>query len=219
MSAVDFIIFVVYLLVVSIVLYQAYNSLEDRVRIRFDGQTFQKQLQEKQLEGILSVGFGFREGDRYLFDEMPKDMSISIVNKLDSFPIKVDWDRCSLSDVTGRSRRVVRLTTGRPVDLSEPQLPSFVAPLGTLQERVTAEELVTQGEDGRLIPKAPIININKAATASFMAGKSAIRFALWLTVGIPEVHQNETIERLHSLPCYFLIEKTPWQEYLPFYGK
>lgn len=219
MSAVDFIIFVVYLLVVSIVLYQAYDSLEDRVRIRFDNQTFQEQLKAKSLDGVVGVRFGFKDSDRYLFNQIPTDVVVSIENKMNTFPIKVDWDRSSLSDFNGRSRRVVHLTSGRKIDLSEEQLPSFVAPLGTLQERITAEELLTQDDGGNLKPAKPVVNLGKAASGAFMAGKAPVTFTLWLTLGIPELHNNETRERIYSLPCPFLIEKTPWQEYLPFYGK
>lgn len=219
MSSVDFIIFVVYLLVVSRVLYQAYDSLEDRVRIRFDKAALQDQLKANSLENSLAIGFGLRDSDRYLFNEIPTSLAISIENKTGTYPIKVDWDRSSLNDFNGRSRRVIHLTSMYPIDLATEQLPTFIAPRGVLQSRITAEELLTRDDGGNVKATAPIINIGRAASGSFMAGKAPVTFTLWLTLGIPELHNNQTYERLYSLPCTFQIEKTPWQEYLPFYGK
>lgn len=219
MSPVDFIILVAYLLSVSIVLYRAYDSLEDRVRIRFDKQSFNAQIQEKELENILNIKFPFSDGDRYLYKDVPKDLTVTIENKAADFPLKVDWEQSFFVGSDGRSRRAIRLLPDKRIDLFKPQSMSIIAPLGALKEKLTAEDNLKRQEDGSLEPNAPIVNVAAAARGDFLAMKAAIKFSLWLTLWVTNRESVNWGDRPYSVRCDFLIEKTPWQEYLPFYPK
>jgi hypothetical protein len=229
----DLFILTVYVIVVTYTLYKMIDSLEDQTTIKFDKDDLDRQLEEQGLKGSIDVKFKFE--DRYSFDQ-PKTLSITVDNKFEQSVTYIDWDRSSLSDYTGRSRRVVRLTPDKRIDtLFQPQMSSTIAPGSALSETITAEELLKfVGDSGTLEASAPLVNIDqlqknakspkatdaqKKLNADFMAGKAPLPFTLQLALRISNTLGDTGTHNFHVLACRFNLHKVPWQDALPFNPK
>lgn len=221
----DVLILAVYLISVSYVLYQAVQSLDDQITVRFNQESFNQQLQDRDLQDLLSVQFKF--DNRYKFDQL-KELAISVQAKSKDCPIYVDWDRCSLGDFDGRSRRVIRLTPDMQLDLSQPQVFSPIAPGNTLKEKITVEDILRPKLGGGLEIGTPLIDINKLSKGSeqqkrlfsnFMSHRISLHFSLRLALRILDVRDGIGGDRIHVLSCEFTVSKVPWTDALPFNPK
>lgn len=223
----DLVIVVVYTICIVWVFYNAIASLEEQTIMVIDKTALTQQLTERTL-GDLTLAdvleIKFKLDDRYKFQEQPKAMGITISNKSAHLLIKADWDRSSISDYGNRLRRVIRLTPDKRIDLSQPQIFSVIAPGGSLQELITAEDLLQLNVDGSLSPVKPILDFDKLKSdkskkelyAKFTEGKAPLTFTIRLALRITDLDDDERGDRLRMIPCTFIITKVPWQDYLPF---
>lgn len=238
----DVIIVAIYLICVVYVLYQAFNSLDDQTKIAvekivvekgsFDGQEEEKKLADTPLKDVLDIKIPF--GDRYKFTEQPRLLVVVLINKSASFAICADWDSSSLTNYDGRSRRVIRMTPDRKIDLSQRQVSSMIAPGRSLTEALTAEDLLVSTADSTLAPRDALISIDalkkasenpktpkvlKDMYANFMSRKAPLRFSLRLILQFSEVKAGVRTEAWYPIRCDFTVEKRPWTDYLPFNPK
>jgi hypothetical protein len=205
MTELDLLILTIYVLTVVYVLYQMIDSLEAKTTIQFDRAAFDRQLEERDLKGLLDIKFSL--SDRYDYTQ-PKALSLTLLNQSHHAVIYVDWDRSSLTDHTGRSRRVIRLAPGRE-DLFQPQMSSTVTPGSSLNATVTAEDLLKPDEKGTLVPTAAIVDAKKAP----------LQFALYLAFRISNLASDKGSDYFYTVACPFEMAPVPWQDALPFNPK
>ena len=231
----DLIIVTVYLISVTYVLYQAYSSLAERTMVKFDNGALEQQLEKYKLKDIVDIKFGFQDKDRFDFDNQPKEIFIIVINKSSDTSIYVHWDRSTLTDYEGRSRRVIRLTSDKKPDLFQQQAFSPVAPQRSLKERITAEDLLkSDATNSVLEPSGALIDIRdlekrsankktpqniKDLYSKFITMKDPLKLSLGLVLQFIEEKMDKVPaqnERWHTLNCDFIIRKMPRSDYLPF---
>jgi len=217
MKSLDVVIVMVYLLAVVYVLYQAWqhllNSLEDVTTIQFERDSFEQQLTEKNLKGIVDIQFGF--DGKYKFDQ-PKDLSLTIKNQSPLYTIEVDWDRSSITDIGGRSRRMIRLTPDRRLSLYDRQVFSTIAPGKSLREKVTAEDLLKLNpEKGTMDPSAPLFSISPL-NAPFMASKAALKISVQIALRLLDMTTALNDARYTAVTCDLAMRKIPKSDLFPW---
>jgi hypothetical protein len=228
MSEINYVLLAVYFLCVTYVLLQIANSFNDEFSIRLDQAELDQQLDDFKLKDTIEVKFKFDA--RYEFHKLDK-LAITVVNKSKEFPVYVDWDYSSLTDLDGRSRRVARLVPGNTLDLFQHQVFSVIAPTRSLQEQILAEDMLTRkgdnGEvkigDGKTIidmkepdKKAP--DAKKKRYREFMAGKIPYEFCLDLVMRIVTSSEDPGGFRTR-LRCKFIMAKLDWTAGLPWNPK
>ncbi|HEY9618967.1 MAG TPA: hypothetical protein V6C78_01290 [Crinalium sp.] len=223
----DLIIVAIYLISVAYVLFQAINSVEDQTTISFNKGAVTKQIEEQNLQDVIDVNVKF--DGKYKYDNQPKELAVTVENKSKTKAIEVDWDRSSII-TGGRARRIIRLSQDKRIDLFQRQVFSMATPGLSLQEKVTAEDLLKVNPDtGVFEVTGPIVDIakmkkdaagkkagDKARTAyeDFASLKTTVKFAMRLVVRIYDLMGAES-DRLHALTCDFEIKKVPWTDFLP----
>lgn len=106
----DLLVFTVYVIVTTYVLYQAYKSLENKVVIAPDLDYINQQLEEKEIKDLIAISFKFASS--YEFQDLTK-IPIVIQNKSqDDVSIHVDWDESTITDFDNTSARVIRIAPG-----------------------------------------------------------------------------------------------------------
>lgn len=222
MNATDPILLVTYLLFIAYFLYRMVQAFNDEYSVRVDQAMLKHQLEAHKLQDIVNIGFGF--AGKYEFNKL-KQFSVSITNKSPNMPIYVDWDYCTMTDFSGRSRRVTRLVPGRTIDLSQEQVFSTIAPNTTLKEFITAEDVLKRGEGAKdkSAPVAleievaqPLVDPSKVDAkrkTRFMRGKQHLEFFLELALRHPDSPWDA--ERSRIL-CKFMLTKLPWTAGLPW---
>jgi hypothetical protein len=204
MTNLDLLILTVYVIIVIYTLYQMIESLEAKTTIDFDRAAFERQLDEREIGNLVDISFAL--ASRYDYTQ-PRTLSLSLKNKSNHAAIYVDWDRSTITDHTGRSRRVIRLTPDRRLeDLFQPQMHSTVTPGSSLSETVTAEDLLKPTSAGTLEPVKPLVNAEKAP----------LRFALFIAMRITNLETDLGSDRFYTIACPFVMTKVPWQDALPF---
>lgn len=228
MNQIDLIILVIYLIAIVYVVYRAIDSLDEQTVIVFDRSTFEPQLQETigetPLKNVIDINIPF--ADRYTFAAQPQVLNVAIINKSNTATIRIDWDNSSISDFTGRARRVIRLGPDtRLEDLSQAQVMSTIPPRRNLQALLTAEDcLKLDAAANRLQPAAPLINLDKLSAvkelaAAFSLRKASIGFSLRLLFQFTDVTGGSKRDYWHFLQCDFRITKLSRLYYLPWNPK
>lgn len=217
MQSLDAVIVVVYLIAVAYVLYQAWqyllNSLEDITTIQFERSPFEQQLTDMNLKGIVDIQFGL--APRYPFDQ-PRELAVTIKNLSSNYMIEVDWDRSSITDVGGRSRRMIRLTPDRRINLYERQVFSIIAPGKSLSEKVTAEDLLKLNpEKGTMEPSGPLFVISPK-NLPFMASKAALTITVQFTLRLLEMSIESDDVRYVAVICDLAMRKIPKSDLYPW---
>jgi hypothetical protein len=223
----DLIIVAVYLVSVVLVMFQAINSVEDQTIISFNKGALTQQLEEQNLKDIVDINVKF--DGKYKYDSQPKELAITVENKSKNKAIEVDWDRSAII-TGGRARRMIRFAPDKRIDLSQRQVFSMVTPGLSLQEKVTAEDLLkVDATTSTYEVSGPIVDIakmkqgaegkkpgDKARTAyeDFASLKTSVRFSMRLVMRIYDLMGEES-DRLYSLTCDFEIKKVPWTDFLP----
>lgn len=223
MSQLDLFILVIYTLTVIIVLTRAIESLDKKTTITFDDTQFKAKLEQYELSGKINVKFGFEK--RYGLDEQPTKLSVTIENKSEE-AMYIDWDRSSVSELGGRSRRAIRLTPYGSPDLSKAQVDTVVPPGSSVQESITAEGCLTSDSDNpdKLIPTQKLMNMggiqkgNKKLYQDFLEEKAALSYTVWLVVQMGDTESAHRGDRLYVLPCNIVTKKVPWTDSLPWKG-
>lgn len=218
MTGFDLLILAVYITCVSLVLYRAIESLDDR----FSVKETQEETQDDRIRGTLNIKLGFDK--RYKLDDLKK-ISLNVENKTTD-SVFVDWDNCSLTDLGGRSRRVIRILPQMTSEIFQPQTMSVIAPTRTLREAITAEDVLKPKEgSGKFDIADPLINISKLNDkkssdndkkryAQFMARQADLDFAFRLALRLPD----RTSDPLYVL-FKITLKKLPWTDSFPWNQK
>src|ERR687893_545720 len=138
MDSRNLLIFTVYLIIVSYVLYQAYKALGNQVVIDTDYSSLNQQLEEQEIKKLIDIKFKFK--DRYKLDELTKLM-ISIKNTSQEDTIRVDWDESSITDFDKVTGRVIRLATGM-TNIPQSQAVSIIVPGRIIQEELSDDKSI-----------------------------------------------------------------------------
>ena len=229
MNEINYVLLAVYFLCVTYVLLQIANSFNDEFTIRLDQAELDGQLEEFKLKDRIEVKFKF--DNRYEFHKLNK-LAITVSNKSKEFPVYVDWDYSSLTDLDGRSRRVTRLVPGSTLDLFQNQVFSVIAPTRSLQEDIVAEDMLARKGDNDVVAvgdgktiidmskpdekKAP--EAKKKRYREFMARQVNYEFYLDLVMRLV-TSSDEPGGFRTRLRCKFIIYKLDWQAGLPWNPK
>lgn len=213
MSQLDLLILIVYAITTFYVLSRAIESLDAKIKVDFNQARLNATLEKYDLAGKINIKVPIK--NRYGLTDHPKALSLTIVNKSSEDTLYIDWDRSSITDIGGRSRRVIRLTPYKSPDLSHPQVFSVVPPGQSISETVTAEDVLKPDpdNDGALVPAKPLLQIPGGALSG---PNDTIRYALWLVCQISEQGSADRGDRLYILPCEFIARKMPWTDSLPW---
>jgi hypothetical protein len=222
MSQLDLFILVVYTITVIIVVTRAIDSLDKKTTISFDDSSFKAKLEQYELADKLAIKFAFEK--RYALMDHPSKLSLTIENKSEDV-IYVDWDRSSIADMGGRSRRVIRLTPYNSPDLSNSQVYTVIPPGSSVQESITAEGCLTADAENPdvLHPTVPLMSMagvqkNKKLFGAFLQEEAVLSYRVWLVVQMGESERVQRGDRLYVFPCDIVTEKVPWTDSLPWKG-
>ncbi|MEL6223159.1 MAG: hypothetical protein AAFR31_11020 [Cyanobacteria bacterium J06627_8] len=222
MSQLDLFILVVYTITVIIVVTRAIDSLDKKTTISFDDAPFKEKLEQYGLADKLAVKFAFDK--RYALMDHPSKLSLTLENKLED-AVYVDWDRSSIAEPGGRSRRAIRLTPYGSPDLSKAQVYTVIPPGSSVKETITAEGCLTSDSENPEILKPTqslmsmaAVQKNKKLFGAFLAEKAALVYTVWLVVQTGEIESTQRGDRLYVLPCNIVTKKVPWTDSLPWKG-
>jgi hypothetical protein len=183
MDSRNLLIFTVYLIIVSYVLYQAYKALGNQVVIDTDYGSLNQQLEEQEIKELIDIKFKFK--DRYKLDELTKLM-ISIKNTSQEDTIRVDWDESSITDFDKVTGRVIRLATGM-TNIPQSQAVSIIVPGRIIQEELSDDKSIL----------SPLFKPAKIKEASIKNNPFYLR--LFLTISNPT-----GAKRSYTLRCKFI---------------
>ncbi|MEB3295445.1 MAG: hypothetical protein VKJ24_20005 [Synechococcales bacterium] len=224
MPGTDLLLLTIYFLCVTYVLYQIINSFNDEFTIKFEKGELETTLEKLKIKDRLEVGFSF--DGRYEFDKL-KELSISVKNKSEEFPLYVDWDLSTVTDLDGKARRVTRLTPGLTADMFQTQAFSAVTPGTTLKEKIVAEDMLgRKGDKDELEIKKTIVDLSKpkkpgaALTRyqNFIAHEQTVDFYLDLVLRL--VDKDTPVTGYPTrVRCKFVLSKLKWQAGLPWNPK
>ena len=203
----NLLIFTSYCISVSYVFYRAIKSIDNQLRIKFNQEFIDSQLEAQQIKSLISIQFKLKE--RYQTDHL-RDLQIAIKNQSETASITVDWDQSSLTDFDGRSRRVIRLIPGMTLDLFQPQASSIIAATQTLKERLTAEDILKRNSSGVLEIASSLFKPKRFEKAS----EKGEQFYLRLFIKIFDPALINPAIRSYTLSCQFTVEKLPWTDAL-----
>lgn len=197
-------ILALYLLCVAYVFYQMKKDIESRIilYITVDDAAIEEQLIAQELQGIVEISFRFR--GQYPLTPVP-NLSLSAVNRSDSQWVYLHWADSTLTDFSGRSRRIVRIPPGMTLDLFQSQVFSAIAPGQVAQETLTAEDTLQRNEAGVLAAVAPLFSANALHSAALRSSRSSLQ--LVLRVGDPGSQEG----RFCLLTCDFAVSKLSWR--------
>lgn len=226
----NLLIFTLFFIIVAYVLYRATNSMQDKAIIKWD-----KEGLKKQLASLRDVVVDFVIAPQYKLDQL-RELTVIIENKSSVYNLIVDWDQCVLTDVEGRSRRVIRVFTGMTADVFQGQASSFIPQGQKLRENITDEESLKQESNGSWKVTSPLFDLDKlkngrppqkAQYRSFMNRNKPFEFSLQLVLRLVDSTNASPVDPLPGAkPTYdtrtaaigvytavtarFKIEKQPW---------
>jgi hypothetical protein len=230
-SEFNLLVLTIYFLCVTYVLYQMVNSFNDEYTIKVLKDELEEQLDKHDLKDRVEVSFKF--DSRYEINNEKtklKDLSITVKNKSQDFPIYVDWDRSSMTDWFGDgARRIIRTVPGNPLDLTQAQVSSVVSPGRSLSEKIAAEDVQERKEpNGPITVAKNLINISKPPSFApdakkkgykeFMEGQAPIFFTLDLAMRLidRDAPQNGYPVQVR---CKFQLNRLHWTAGLPWNPK
>ncbi|MEB3230359.1 MAG: hypothetical protein VKJ64_05065 [Leptolyngbyaceae bacterium] len=206
----DLFLLVAYALIVYWVLLNAIANLAKLATISLNQARLKEELDKRGLAKMVEFGFGF--ANPYSLSSTLKVLAISVVNTSE-YTMYVDWDRSALTDLKGRSRRVIRLTPDKAPDLIQAQVWSVIPAGQVLQEVITAEDVLTRPTTADPFePNGVIVPI-----AGAKEDKPLVFYlCIWLIVQrqVPNGDSQPDIQTL--IPCEFVIYKSPWTNVLPW---
>jgi len=132
----DLLVFTIYMIVTTYILYQAYKSLENKVVIAPDLDYINQQLEEKEIKDLISISFKF--SGSYAFPDLTK-IPIVIQNKSKEDSIHVDWDECTITNFDNISARVIRIAPGI-TDVPQKQAIEKIAPNRKITENLNDDK-------------------------------------------------------------------------------
>ncbi|MGI0491135.1 hypothetical protein ACN4EG_04930 [Alkalinema pantanalense CENA528] len=224
MTSTDLLLLTIYFLCVTYVLYQIINSFNDEFTIKLEKGELEEWLNKMKLKDWVEISFNF--DGRYEFDKL-KELAISIKNKSNEYPIYVDWDYSSITDLDGKARRVTRLTPGTTLDLFQDQAFSAIAPGTTLKEKIVAEDMLKRkGDNGEMEIAKTLIDLSKPGKPGppltryleFIALQRTLQFSLDLVFRFVDNDTPVTGYRTR-VPMKFTMSKLHWTAGLPWNPK
>ncbi len=224
MNNIDLLLLTIYFLCVTYVLYQIINSFNDELTISVEKKELEEHLQKLKLDDRVEISFGFEK--RYEFDKL-KEFGVNVKNKSDEYPVFVDWNMSSVTDLDGKARRLTRLIPGNSLDLFQEQALSPVPPGTTLKEKVVAEDMLTRkGDEGQLEVSKTLVDLSKPGKPGdplkryldFVALQRTVQFSLSLMVRFVGEGSPATGYAI-PIKCTFTLTKLPWQAGLPWNPK
>ena len=205
----NLLIFSVYLLSVAYIFSKIASDLQEFISLKFDQDFLDEQLKAQNLQDCLGIKFSLR--DLYK-PEQVRDLEITIENKSVGKSLYVDWEQSTLTNLSGESRRLIRLVPGMNVDLSQSQVCGIVAPTQTLTEQVVAEESLRNTDEGTLEVICPLFRSDKLQAAA----RTGAPFTLRLILELADPTVGMRGGSLHALNCNFFVSKTPWRRTIPW---
>jgi hypothetical protein len=180
----------------------------NQVIVHLDRESLNGQLEAQNLKERVDIQFKLEK--RYQLDRL-RELSIQIDNKSPDHPIDVDWDRSSLTDFDGRSRRVIRLTPSMILDLSQRQVFSFIGAGKTLKEKLTVEDVLQRDSQTDVLKiSAPIFDPSKLKKLS--GTENTLQFSLMLVLHLLRSTGETGNSVIHILSCDFTVKKAPWTD-------
>jgi hypothetical protein len=221
MTEIDLLILVIYFLWIASVLYQAFSSLEERVTIHFNREFLEQQLQTYEIGDRIAIKFKLKKS--YQLNDL-HDLKLEIQNQSDRQTLYLDWDASSLTDIEGRSQRIIRLIPSYSFEILHAQVSSAIAPTETFAEKFTAESALTRdAETQTLQPTRPWFDLvelkkdrkKRKIYEDFIEGKKTLTFAVHLTLRWVDPAMTLQNSRPYYLSCHFTINKLPWTVAIP----
>ncbi|MFE1745461.1 hypothetical protein [Coleofasciculus sp. H7-2] len=205
----NLLILTVYIICVTYVLYRVFKSVDrNQVIVHLDGESLNGQLEAQNLKDRVDIQFKLEK--RYQLDQL-RQLSIQIDNQSPDHSIDVDWDRSSLTDFDGRSRRVIRLTPSMILDLSQHQVFSFIGAGKTLKEKLTVEEVLQRDSQTDVLKiSAPLFDPSKLKKLS--GTDNTLQFSLMLVLHLLRSTGETGNSVIHILSCDFTVKKAPWTD-------
>ena len=224
MGTIDILILTVYFICVFYVLYQAFNSLEDKVSITLDSESLktalEAQLEQWRLENRLNVKVD-PQGSRPLGSL--KQLTVTIQNDYPDVQIYVDWDRSSLTrpiPVPKKpplqvAQRVIHLIPTMTMDFFQDQASSVVNPGEKLSANVTSEDVLGRNKDSQIIDQVSPLVDSLEKIAGFKA-EAQRKYSLNLVLRLKRLtEQANEVSRI-LLPYTFTVAMLPGRDTLPF---
>ncbi|MGK7890421.1 MAG: hypothetical protein AB4042_13880 [Leptolyngbyaceae cyanobacterium] len=206
----DVFLLVAYALIVYWVLMNAVERLAKLATVSLNQARLEEDLASRGLEGMVQLEFGF--DNPYSLSSTLKVLAIIIANTSD-YTMYVNWDQSALTDLKGRSRRVIRLTPDKAPDLNQAQVWSIIPSGQVLQEVITAEDVLTRSSTADPFETEGVI----VPIAGAKEDEPLVFYlCIWLVVQ-RQVHDGASQPDIQTLiPCEFVIYKSPWTNALPW---
>ncbi|MDX2097969.1 MAG: hypothetical protein SFW36_09350 [Leptolyngbyaceae cyanobacterium bins.59] len=225
MTGFDLLILAVYAICVTLVFTKVIESFDDKYTIAEDKGDLGQQLERKELQGMIAIKFGFDK--RYKLDDLKK-FAVIVDNKTQEQTVYLDWDMCSLTDLGGQSRRVIRIPPQLTADVFQAQISSTIAPGRTLKQDITAEDVLKVKDGGVPSIDSPLISItklndkkssdkDKEKYAKFMSGKASLEFVVRLAFQVTD--DRGMLSYPTYVSCKILLKKLPWTDAFPWNQK
>jgi hypothetical protein len=224
MTNFDLFLLTIYFLCVTYVLFQIINSFNDEFIVIEDKDGLKKYLEDMKLDDRVEISFGFDK--RYEFGKL-KTFGVNVKNKSNEFPLYVDWNCSSITDLGTKARRLTRVVSGDSLDLSGDQALSPVSPGTTLKEKVAAEDtLKRKGDNGPMEVSGPLLDLSKPKKPgddlnrymAFISLEDTLKFSMNLML---RVVSEGTPSTGYGIPikCDFTLKKLHWTAGLPWNPK
>ncbi len=246
----DLLFLIIYLAVIALFLFRIMEAFNDEYSIDEKAlkDSIKANLEQQKLQHLVEIKFEFNQ-KRYEFAKKNtlKQFDVRITNKSGSgdqpqrYAIYVDWDRCTLTDLENRARRVIRYSPSETIDIFQGQTSSPIAAGTFLKEPITAEDVLTrEGErkDNKLPTESPmnlafeitkpLIDLTPKKPSASLKQKlkrfksrkpdSDLSFSLDLALRVvgPDTPEGG---KSYRIPCQFILKKLSWQVGLPWNPK
>ncbi|NEO97981.1 MAG: hypothetical protein F6K58_04625 [Symploca sp. SIO2E9] len=139
----NLLIFTVYLICVTYVLYNAFLFVDSMVTVDADKEELSRQLEEDNLKDFIDIKFKFKSG--YHLDQIDKELEtipVEVANKSQQHKLELLWDDSSISNLKKKSGRLIRITPGMS-ETPQKQATSTILPGQTIEAKLSDEKLVS----------------------------------------------------------------------------
>ncbi|HAG80635.1 MAG TPA: hypothetical protein DD379_21910 [Cyanobacteria bacterium UBA11162] len=186
----NLLVFIVYLIVVSLVFNKALQTLDKLVTVQIDSDYLNEQLTEHKLNDLITIKFPLAPS--YKLEEL-KTLPIIIENKSQESNIDIDWKESYISDFDKPTRRLMRVIAGT-TNVSQDGIKML--PGEAIKEQLSNENVA-----------APLFDPGKLKKAAQKGDRFSIRFIL-------KVSEPGSSGRSCLFRCQFIAKKLPWQKAL-----
>ncbi len=231
MNEFNLLIMTVYFLCVTYVFFQFVNAFNDEYSVKLEQDELKEELKQLKIDDRLEISFKF--DGRYEINSdrnKLKQLSITVKNKSDQYPIYVDWDSSAMTDWFGdRARRLTRIVSGRTLDLSQQQVFSVITPGRSLQESIVPEDILTRkGDKGEIEVTKTLLDLSqppsqapdakKKSYKAFIENRESIFFSVDLVMRIAD-RDTPTTGYPTRIRCRFRLNRLSWKAGLPWNPK